>query len=245
MQKFGPKGPQSEDASIMHFESTRFSSGCGRIFVTGNGAFFEYTLGAVEHDRYEIYGVHLSDDIARQFGHVLVHSVGDMYKTLGVRKDVWLKKAKGTLTQRAECVLDIAAVFGWDKIDDTPNDCSGRELEIRWFEEFKQEGAVTTADLNDVPLIASELMLALHSVSPVKYWSFFSGHFPLVPPEALNDCRNVWWGQHGTDAVAKIVSALRDVCPANFEFSLRLGSWGFWKKGTLDHGPNTPRSPSA
>ncbi|MGP1680868.1 MAG: hypothetical protein ACTS8S_00885 [Giesbergeria sp.] len=206
----------------------------GRVFDTNNGLFFEYTLGEIEPGRFEVYAVHMSDNVARQFGHVLVDvGLDNLLLTIGVRRDVWMKKAKGTLQQRAECILDIAAVYGWDVIDDSPQEFSREELHRRWYDGTQKEGPVTSAQLYDSPVISVELLLALHSVDQDKYWSMFSGNFPVIPPEAIQNSHHLWWRQHGAAAVTKIVEAIRDVCPPGFEFCVKDARWGFWKRDTL------------
>lgn len=235
MQEFGPNGPDTlRRGNAMSFQSTNIEGGCGRIFDTNNGAYFEYTLGVTNTSEgtLDVFGVNLSDNISKQFGHVLVGQGLDlMVRTLGRHRDVWLKKAKGTLEQRAECILDIATVFGWSVIDDEPHEYSKAELAARWFDEFRSEGPVTTAKLGDFPLLCSELLIALHSVDPDKYWALMSGNFPVIPPEAMNNWQSNWWPQHGKAAAAKIVSAIGQVCPPKFEFSFREGRFGFWEKG--------------
>jgi hypothetical protein len=246
MQTFDPTDPDASKGPVMHFQTTNISEGCGRIFDTNNGAYFEYTLGMMDDRSIEVFGVALSNNIVNQFSHVLVdQGLSILLRTIGLRREIWLKKAKGTLEQRAECILDIAAVFGWDVIDDEPHTYSKAELAARWFDEFKSEGPVTTATETNFPLFCSELLIALHSIDPNQYWSMMGRDFPVIPPEALNDSGSNWWQQHGKAAVAKIVSAIEQVCPPGFEFSVREHRFGFWKQDRLGHGANTTESGSA
>lgn len=241
MRKFGPQGPDAPSGAIMHFHSTNLDAGCGRIFDTDNGAYFEYTLGS-ESGELEVYGVHLSNDIALQFNWL---SADILFRTLGVKKQVWRKKAKGTLEQRAECILDLAAVYGWHVIDDEPHTYSKAELTRRWFHCVLQEGPVTTARPEDYPLLCSELLIALHSIDANRYWALMSATFPVIPTDALKDFGSTWWQLHGKAAAGKIVSAIEQVCPPQFEFGVRYARFGFWKRDRLEHGPNTQRSGSA
>ena len=247
MQEFGPNGTGKAKGSIMSFQSTNLEAGCGCIFDREDGPYFEYTLGVtnMQDGTFEVFGVNLSENILRQFGHVLVdRGLDTLLRTLGVLRTVWVQKAKGTLQQRAECILDIAAVFGWDVIDEEPYPYTREELAARWFDECLEEGPVTSASLDDRQLLCSELLVALHSVAQVKYWSLMSGNFPVIPSEAFKDWRSVWWQQHGESAVAKIVSTIEQVCPPAFEFSLRQNRYGFWKRDKLGHGPNATESGS-
>jgi len=200
--------------------------GAGFVFDTPNGHFFEYTLGDIDQGYYEVYRVHLGRDVARQFSHLLVLDQGIVFcKTLGVTPTVWHKKAKGTVAQRVECIMDVAAVFGWEAIDEDPMGMTEEEIRSRW--NYKRApGPVTTG--GDVVATVRELLVALLHENPLAHWDLFNRDFPLIPTEPSQDHTHVWWGKHGSEVLGVLVTEIRKNAPPEMVFEERGGRWGFW-----------------
>lgn len=206
------------------------TEGGGRVFDTSNGPFFEYTEGTeTDGNLLEVYRTHLGEDLRVQFAHLLDNGgLEELCEVSSLSLQTWQKKAKGRLSLRAQCVVDLASHFGWDSIDDEPLLLSQIELQLRWFHKFQYEGPVTTEGCEDPRVIVPEMVVVLQEVAPQEYEKLFSRPFPFIPSEALQNCQNSWWEQHGSAAVADLIKALQKACPPGFVFAREEAQWGFW-----------------
>lgn len=231
MHEVGPGVADNLRVVIMVIGEGNHNQGCGYVFDTPNGAFFEYTLGWDNVGKeYQVFRTHVAEDVTKQFGHLLAFTRGQLFcKTIGCMPPVWEKKARGTLAQRVACIQDLAAVYGWSEIDDDPLTLSEPELCHRWRLRF-QEGAVGDASAPAAAL-AQALLVVLLGRSPTRYWELFQRDFPLVPQDALSNPHNPWWQQHGGEVVSDLVKVLKSICPPGTVFEVREGQWGFWLQG--------------
>jgi len=221
--KLGPAETSELPPAIMKVGNIIEGGGC--VIDTPNGLFLEYTCGHADQI-HEVFRTHIGEDIARQFSHLLLFEMGvNLCKTLGVTTAVWRKKARGTVQQRVECILDIAAVFGWHVIDDDPLELSYQELRARW-DGPRREGPITAS--TETVAVVRELLVALLQENPETYWSLFNRDFPLVPEEPLRDPTHIWWEKHGPEVQKLALSELQKNAPAGMKLEVRDGRWGFW-----------------
>ena len=208
--------------------------GGGRIFDTNNGPFLELTLGnEVDGEVIEVYCTHMGDDICEQFDRLLKEGgLEEMCECMDEKPSVWKRKARGRLTLRAKCIIDLANHFGWDEIDPEPLELSEVELQLRWFSTFNLEGSVTTAKCTNPRVVIPELLLALQELDKAAHDELFARHFPLVPSAAMQNKKSLWWGDVGPDVAIELAKMLKDRCPPKFKFSWdnRRKQYGFWPK---------------
>lgn len=208
--------------------SDPISDGGGRIFDTNNGHFFEYTEGDGV-----VYGVLLGEDLCVQFSRLLDEErLIEMCECMDEDPEVWKKKARGRLSLRAQCVVDLANHFGWEEIDDAPMELNEVELQLRWFAEFNLEGPVTLSGCQDPRILVPELLLALCELDSQAHAALFQRHFPIIPTAALQNTKSSWWDSVGPGVQAEIVGLLQDRCPAAFEFRWddEAEQFGFWPR---------------
>lgn len=220
---------------IANFGNTDpISDGGGRIFDTNNGHYLEYTEGTeTDGQNLEVYSTLLGEDLCVQFARLLDDGgLDEMCECMDEEPTTWRKKAKGRLSLRAQCILDLATHFGWEEIDDQPVELSEVELNLRWFEAFNLEGPVTPSGCKDPRIIVPELLLALCELDSAAHAALFQRHFPLIPSAALQNIESSWWDSIGPGAQDEIVVLLQDRCPAEFEFRWdeEGEQFGFWPR---------------
>jgi len=234
-QKVGPpkKAPVVLGAMIATYgEPDPITEGGGRIFDTEGGCYFEYTDAQAYGDEDELFvwGTFLEKDVFAQFERLFhENDLEDLCESIDTSIEVWKQLCRGTLKQRAECVCDIAAFFGWDSIDDQPLELSPEELQLRWYSEFAEEGPIVNTQ-ESISALTSELLIVLHAINSDRYWNLLAPLFPLVPSEPLQNPQSAWWGLHGQEALDKLLATMKEVSPPLFEFGVREGQYGFWKK---------------
>lgn len=213
-------------------ESDPITDGGGRVFDTSNGPFLEYTLGTDTDGRtLELYRTHIGDDLCKQFDGLLDEGgLEEMCECMSVRPEAWRRAARGRLSLRAQCIVDLANHFGWDVIDDDPLEISEVELQLRWFSEFNLEGPVTTAGCSDTAAIVPELLIALRELDTPAHDALFSRRFPLVPSSALQNRESQWWKDVGPSVEETLVEILSSKCPGRyvFKFDPMAQQYGFW-----------------
>lgn len=234
--KLGPTKPESLDLGDMTAtfgDQDPISNGGGRVFCTSHGTYFEYTDGQDYDEGVKyVFGTSLERDVFDQFCHLFNsnQTLEDLCGAYGYSREQWLLLAKGTVHQRASCVVDLAYFFEWRDIDDDPLLLTSAELLKRWYGEFKEEGPIVN-DSAEIPTLFVQLFIVLQCISKPKFWELFPPLFPLVPDVALQNTQHPWWKQHGKAALQKLLTAMRDVCPPSHVFEIRNHEYGYWPKG--------------
>jgi hypothetical protein len=206
----------------------------GRIFDTENGSYFEYTDGQLycEGDTLLVWGTFLERDVFTQFERLLPRqALVELCRGFDLPVETWLKRARGTLLQRAGCICDIAEHFEWAVIDSEPLELSPAELHMRWYTSLTETGPVVSIDAAPA-IVAFELLIVLYKIDTDRYWKLLTPLFPIVPSEALQNPQCPWWAQHGAEAIDTLTKAIQSACPPLYEFSVREEQYGFWKRIT-------------
>lgn len=192
----------------------------GIVFLTSHGAYLEYTDDP-HSEVVTVYRTHVPDDVFNQ--HTV--SLQDLQE---LTSDVaqWLQDSKSPdVGKRAQCLIDLATLYGWDHIDDDPLLIDEMSLQMRWYAAFEEEGICA---LGEKP--QDVLPDLLRTLLKIDAGAFKGRMFPVVPANVLEDRNSLWWRQHGHAALLEVVQLLESMCPSGLCFEFRDGAYGFWRK---------------
>lgn len=217
-----------------------------RLFHTATGAHLEFTTAVESAEISEVYFVSLSKDVSVQFAHLITEDVLNALKGVAGRYglwtsqerswetffvgtalaadtvDVWLKRAKGTLLQRVQCVLDLVLVLGADALGLSSQSVFKSELKLRWFPTI-QPGPCTTVDA-DPRTRLNELLFLLRTVNPDAFAHTFQYYQQLRADE---------WKTHGDQYEHRVVQLIDMGILPEHRLVYRFGQY-YIEKNSLD-----------
>lgn len=214
-----------------------------RLFHTESGAHLEFTTVPESAESSCVYRVDLSKDVSVQFAHLIVDQVQTKLTNISARYglwtsqertwetffvgtavaadswEVWLKRAKGTLLQRVQCVLDLAVVLGADALGLEQMDLLKSQLRERWFPKI-EPGPVTTLHAPQQTTI-NELLFLLRTVNPDAFSHTFTYFQELQPHE---------WAEHGDKYEYRVVQHINFAIAPEHRLVFRFGQYTIEKE---------------
>ena len=110
--------------------------GGGVVFTDGKHRWLEYTHGRESLswddpnvEKLEVYQVDIEDDVFDWHDWV---KVDDLASYTGLDSEDITRASRGTVSERARLLEDIASYYGWNELDQYPISFGTVELEERW-----------------------------------------------------------------------------------------------------------------